>query len=294
VSDRKRERHLTRLGLPRVGSFCLLTAAGDTVVGASIREKGIWEPAETSLLIHAARAGDRVVDVGAHVGYFTVLASKLVGEKGQVLAFEPERDNFELLKANCVLNGCRNVRLEQAGLLDRHGQASLALCLDNSGDHRFGPTMDRRARMVEIIRFDDWWRMGGQIDFLKIDVQGCEVAALRGMTVSVRQSAVGLAGLVEISPRLSQAAGYGWTSLLALLQGLGALAYRAALIAGTLRLEPLDEAELARSWSDLLQAARDDAGTNLLLFFTGTARDRWLHRLREGLGPALELRRPAG
>ncbi len=53
--------------------------------------------------------GQRVVDVGANVGYFTVLMSRLVGPRGSVVAVEPDRDNLRLLRLNLWLNRCHNV-----------------------------------------------------------------------------------------------------------------------------------------------------------------------------------------
>lgn len=281
-------QYLTRLDIPPVGGFRLLTAGHDEIVGGIIRGSRLWEPVETALLLGFVRPGDRVVDVGAHVGYFTVLASKRVGRSGQVLAFEPESGNFELLKANCILNGCHNVGLERKALLDRRGRGCLWLSQHNTGDHRLAPVEGRVGQVADVVRLDDWWRNRGPIDFLKLDVQGCEIPALQGMTEAIRESAAGLAGLVEISPQLSERAGYGPEALLGLLTRLDARAYDFALHDEGLRLEHLDEAALGALWRKLLRAERDDAGHNLLLFFAETARERFLRRLPPDLKAIIE------
>lgn len=71
--------------------------------------KGVYEPKTTSLFKKVIREGDIVVDVGAHIGYYTLLASRLVGDTGKVYAFEPEPRNYDLLLKNLELNNVKNV-----------------------------------------------------------------------------------------------------------------------------------------------------------------------------------------
>ncbi len=70
-----------------------------------------YEPEVTHVLLRAIREGDTVVDVGANVGFFTILMSKLVGPAGKVYSFEPGRNVLPKLKANLELNKCENVVL---------------------------------------------------------------------------------------------------------------------------------------------------------------------------------------
>ena len=95
-----------------------------------------YEPEETQFFIDNLKEGMRVVDVGANIGYYTTLFSRLVGTTGSVIAFEPDPTNFSLLEKNCKANGCRNVRLEQLALSDKNGVAQLHLSEVNRGDHR--------------------------------------------------------------------------------------------------------------------------------------------------------------
>jgi protein-L-isoaspartate O-methyltransferase len=60
-----------------------------------------WEPFETQIIQKLVKNGDTVVDLGAHIGYYTALASELVGKNGEVYSFEPEPKNFMLLKKMC-------------------------------------------------------------------------------------------------------------------------------------------------------------------------------------------------
>ncbi|HEX4679272.1 MAG TPA: FkbM family methyltransferase [Gaiellaceae bacterium] len=76
------------------------------------------------------------VDAGAHVGYYTVLAGRLLGPRGLVLAFEPNPRNYELLLANVWRNGLANVVCFPWALSDETGFTDLYLSAENSGDHR--------------------------------------------------------------------------------------------------------------------------------------------------------------
>ena len=74
-----------------------------------------YEPFETSLLSAEIRPGMRIVDVGANIGYYTLLFSKLTGASGHVFAFEPEPENFGLLQRNLARNDRTNVGAFQPG-----------------------------------------------------------------------------------------------------------------------------------------------------------------------------------
>ena len=77
---------------------------------------GHYEPEETEFLQSVLRPGDTFIDVGANVGYFTLLGARAVGTEGQVLGFEPDRWNHWLLKENVSINSFSNVRLFRAAL----------------------------------------------------------------------------------------------------------------------------------------------------------------------------------
>ena len=81
----------------------------DTVVSESLIYNKTWSKHETKLVSKYLKKGDVFVDVGAHIGYFTLLASKIVGPVGRVYAFEPNTNNFKLLQKNVKRNKLNNV-----------------------------------------------------------------------------------------------------------------------------------------------------------------------------------------
>ena len=116
-------------------------AVADVHVSAAIARDGIWEPQETRFLLDTLRPGDVFVDVGANIGYFSLLASRLVGPAGTVLAFEPEAANYALLEANCRRNGCDNVRCFRAALGEENASGTIYLNELNRGDHSLYPCL---------------------------------------------------------------------------------------------------------------------------------------------------------
>jgi FkbM family methyltransferase len=147
-----------------------------------------WESASTQWLLENIRRGDTFIDVGAHAGYYTLIAARLVGDKGRVYAFEPDPTNCRLLECNVALNGLTNVMIEPKAVVDMTGPRKLYLSTTNSGDHRLCQTDDtREAVAVEAVALDDYFRdKDKRIDFVKIDTQGAEVLVLTGMRATLR------------------------------------------------------------------------------------------------------------
>ena len=152
---------------------------------------GLYEEFETGFLRTKIKPGDVVVDVGANIGYYTTIFSRLAGENGKVFAFEPDPENFRILKSNMELNGCKNAVLEQKALSDKSGRIKLYLNEDNRGDHRIYDSWDSRDFVeIEAIKLDDALRgESSGINFLKMDVQGAEVLVLRGAEEVLKKSA---------------------------------------------------------------------------------------------------------
>ncbi len=161
----------------------LYIRADDTIIRPYLEQSGIWAPEQTRLVRESLRPGMRFVDVGAHVGYFSVLAGRLVGPDGVVFAFEPHPRNFELLLANVWRNGLANVLCFPWAVGDSCGFATLYEAEGNSGDHRlYRSDDDERATLpVRLVALDALPAIRPPVDFVKLDVQGAEAAAIRGM-----------------------------------------------------------------------------------------------------------------
>jgi len=96
---------------------------------------GVWEEHETALFKQLVKKGMVVVDLGAYIGYYTLIAAKIVGETGKVFAFEPEPHNYDLLVKNIEVNGYKNVIPVQKAVSNKTGTTYLALNPENkAGD----------------------------------------------------------------------------------------------------------------------------------------------------------------
>ncbi len=157
----------------------------DRVVTPRMIGERVWEPKETYWFVESLREGDTVVDVGANVGYYTLIAASLVGPEGRVYAFEPDPRSFSLLERNVRLNGFSNVVLERKAVADQAGTLRLYLAPENKGDHRiYAPSDEQRDWIeVEAITLDDYFgERAAEVDLVKIDTQGAELSILRGMS----------------------------------------------------------------------------------------------------------------
>src|SRR4051794_41178218 len=97
----------------------------DDLIGRVIAISGEWEPNVTAAFVRALAPGDVCLDIGAHIGYYTLLASRVVGPRGHVYAFEPSPENYSGLRANVELNGLRNVTTAQLAVGEQERRAVL-------------------------------------------------------------------------------------------------------------------------------------------------------------------------
>jgi FkbM family methyltransferase len=127
--------------------------------------------------------GDTVIDVGAHIGSFSIKAAKETGPAGTVVAVEPSSENFKLLERNIGMNGFSNVRLLNAAGGDHIGSDKLRISQRRGGNSFFNQGFKEvDVEQVEIKTLDSVVESLklGRVDFLKIDVEGSELNVLKG------------------------------------------------------------------------------------------------------------------
>jgi FkbM family methyltransferase len=165
--------------------------AVDRVLSGHLASGAPYEPFQTQLALNDLREGDVVLDLGANIGYYSLLLARQVGPTGTVFALEPDPDNFALLTRNVERNGYRNVILLQKAATEFSGKTRLYLAGDNSGDHRVYKCDGGRPSLeVETARVDDLLSDPGlQLALVKMDIQGAEGLALAGMTGVLARSA---------------------------------------------------------------------------------------------------------
>jgi FkbM family methyltransferase len=163
-----------------------------------------YEPYESKLVMGLLRPGDVAVDVGAMIGYYTVILAKHVEAHGRVYAFEPDPENFALLEDNLRMNGYGHVVSRNVLVGAESGRGRLWRAPSNRGDHHAFATNGRDAVDVDVVALDDV--IDEPVDLVKIDVQGYEGYVLAGMRRLIERSPQ-LAMLVEFCPALLVGAG---------------------------------------------------------------------------------------
>jgi FkbM family methyltransferase len=155
-----------------------------------------YEPKTTNYLRRSLRPGCVFADVGANHGYFTILAAGLVGERGLVIAFEPNPPVHERLETHVRLNGFdHRVVLVRQALWDRSGEQTFFVSQwpENNGISTLTPGASNlasgglspeRTIRVRTETFDNWLAKNGieRVDLVKIDAEGAEAHVVRGMS----------------------------------------------------------------------------------------------------------------
>jgi FkbM family methyltransferase len=232
--------------------------AVDRVLSGHLASGLPYEPFETELLLRQVQPGDVALDLGANIGFHTLLLARAVGPSGRVYAFEPDPANFALLKRNVERHGYGNVVLVQKAVSDKTSTATLFRSGDNSGDHRLAPAAEGRAELaVETVRLDDYF--AGQevrVGVVKMDIQGSEAGALSGMR-GLLSGSPGVALFCECWPHGLARAGASPQAFLSELEGLGFSLYH--ISEPQRRTRPVEAGELLHA----LPQERD-VFTNLL------------------------------
>ena len=152
----------------------------------------LYESETSNFLGGVLKPGDTFIDIGAHVGYFTLLASAIVGETGRVYAFEPERSNFDHLVEHIALNGAGNIIPLHMAVGATPAVADFFVNADNDGGHALWevgrhPFNERsrqapNTRKVPMTSLDYFFAHQdmGSLKAIKIDAEGAECAILIG------------------------------------------------------------------------------------------------------------------
>ncbi|MCC7048647.1 MAG: FkbM family methyltransferase [Alphaproteobacteria bacterium] len=241
-------------------------------IARAILHRGQYEPIETAIMLRHLRPGMTMVDVGANIGHYAMVAALAVGSRGRVVAFEPDDENHAALAANLALNRLDNAKPERLALGAAPGRLTLHRDQANRGGHSLAVAnvlAPGGAQDVAVTTLDAYAASrldSRRVDFIKIDVQGAEADVLAGAAdVLARNHPV---VLLEFWPHGIRAMG---AEPMALVERMLALGYRLAVIErgqpGHLR--PLDGIQaLAR-----IDLSHPQAYANLLFAKNETGRE---------------------
>lgn len=153
---------------------------------------GVYGELDTKIIREEIHEGDIVIDVGANIGYYTLIFAQLVGSSGKVFAFEPESKNFEILKKNIEINNYQNIVAEQKIVSDKSGIVKLFIAEHGIVGHRINQQKSSQKFIeVESIILDNYIKklnLDNKINFIKIDVEGSEPKVLEGAKEIMQKS----------------------------------------------------------------------------------------------------------
>jgi FkbM family methyltransferase len=190
---------------------------------------GIWEPNLSKFISHRLASGSVFVDVGANVGYFALLASTLVGDKGRVIAVEASPKIYGLLQRNIQLNNSSNIR----ALNIAAGESTGTISVFSGGQNNIGSTNTigtlggEYEAEVSVMPLDemispDIWK---NVRLIKIDVEGAELSVVRGMQRLLDSSNEDLELVIEINPSHLQEQGCHPNEIISVLRKRGFFPY---------------------------------------------------------------------
>lgn len=190
---------------------------------------GLWEPQISDWMASRVKPGDVFVDVGANIGYYTLLASTLVGSTGRVIAVEASPSICQRLRRNVEINGGANVSIHNVAASDRQG--SVKLFKGPPGNPAETTTAESAGFELECeVPAERLDALLAPADFrrariLKLDIEGAEYGALRGLTGLLPSSHPELEILAEANVRPADEGGSRAADLIALLGEFGFHAY---------------------------------------------------------------------
>ena len=211
---------------------------------------GDFESTTSELVKKLLKPGDAVVDVGANIGYFSLLFAYCVGQTGHVYAFEPVPALVEKLRTNISLNHFEQITVNNFALSDHEEIARFYTGpADNSGLSSLRePRQSRGSFEVQLRPFDTLMlEQDTPISLVKIDVEGAELQVLQGMENMLRRSRPSC--LVEITDAFLREMGGSSSALLAFFEQLGYVCY----MIGDKKLSLIDSAHghLPEQWNAL-------------------------------------------
>ena len=210
----------------------------DQITPYVLLEQEGWFEAEASFVARLLRPGDRMIDIGANHGVYSLPAARAVGPGGRVWSFEPARRTAALLTASVKANAFANMTIIEKALSDREGEATLSVSANSELNTLHGKGEWAGAEKIVLTTLDTWAAANGwpAVDFIKLDAEGEEPNVIRGGVELLKRS----------SPLIMFEVKHGDEFHLTLLDQFAALGYRTfRLIPGLGLLAPVREHEIA-------------------------------------------------
>jgi FkbM family methyltransferase len=211
-----------KIAYKKFGDFVLYFDINDHIIVEQFLQE-YYEKSTTILLSKVVKKGMTVVNIGANMGYFTLLLSKLVGNKGKVFAFEPFLNNVKFIEKNVRSNNCNNVEIIPKAISQKSGKTKL--WLKGSGSWNFISTKELERLdhvQIETTSIDEFFKENQNVDFVMMDAEGSEKFILDGMTKTIENNPK-LQIITEYNPYILELAGSSGKEFLDKIEEMGFL-----------------------------------------------------------------------
>jgi len=199
-----KEEYLKRpIAIKKTEGFDIYLNPDDNYSSPLIGITGTYEPEITRIFKKILTRGNKVIDVGANIGWFTLLAARIVGLEGEVMSFEPEPTNFALLAKSVEKNGFTNVMLLNEAVSDIDGKLRLNLHgQGNAGAHSIVRDFGGEGILVQSSKLDTIAERFNldHVDLVKVDVEGAEPQVISGMRLLIDNEKVSRM-IIEWNPK---------------------------------------------------------------------------------------------
>ncbi len=193
----------------------------DTVVSESLLGKETWEPQMTKLLLKYLSKYRTFVDIGANIGYFSLIIGNTLIDKGKVFAFEPASNNFKFLEKTINEANLGNITIEKLALGDSESEGFIYLNDENFGDQRLWGEKTKKKEKIQITTLDRYFsNISTNPELVKIDVQGYELKVLKGAISLLKKKRIKVI-VSELWPSGLKSAGDSWEKYVAYLRKYG-------------------------------------------------------------------------
>jgi len=191
-----------KLLLVDLPDFKLYVRLNDYFIGAAIASQKSYEPHVSSALLEILQPDHTFLDIGGNIGYFSMLAASKMAA-GQVIAFEPVPDNCDSFRQSVAANGYTHVTLHPYAVADVSQTVALNIGARNSNSQMMAAELAEADLLrVEAVVLDDFLAEMPALHVVKMDIEGAEPLAVRGMMRLLRRFKPTL--FIEFSPQLIQ------------------------------------------------------------------------------------------
>jgi FkbM family methyltransferase len=204
LHDNVLSKHRSLLARTKFGD--LMEVQTPDVIGSVIYTTGVWEPLITQYLYTHLRQGDIFIDVGANIGYYTLLAARLVGPRGSVYSIEASPTIYRKLAQNVARNRLQNTTLVDAAAAGEKGTLSIFQANEENLGHATtveSLAQKERMKLEGTVRADTLQNLVGadllKARIIKVDVEGAELPVLEPLFSSLRDFRSDTEWLLELS-----------------------------------------------------------------------------------------------